>query len=152
MHKYDTARPYAASYVLLMSEGKYLFVRRANTDWMNGYYSLPAGKVEKNEGFLAAAIREAQEEVGVTIAPEDLDFTLLMWRHEADEPDMEWCDAVFTAGSWQGEPRNAEPRLHDEIAWFPPDALPDNVIPHERKIIEAALRGKLYLEHDEFAK
>lgn len=56
---YATATPYIASFVILRKAGKIAFVLREHTKWMNGYYGLPSGKVEKNEAFSAAAIREA---------------------------------------------------------------------------------------------
>jgi ADP-ribose pyrophosphatase YjhB (NUDIX family) len=148
--KYDTARPFAASYVLIERDGKYLFVKRANTDWMNGFYGLPAGKVEKNEGYLTAAVREANEEVGVTVRPEHMQFALAYWRHEDDEPDMEWCDMVFRVAEFTGEPINAEPQVHDEIAWFALDDLPENTIPSLRLMLDAINRGEMYGEHNYF--
>ena len=62
---YDTARPYIASYVILRKDGKIAFVLRANTNWMNDHYGLPSGKVENNESYLQAAVREAKEEVAL---------------------------------------------------------------------------------------
>ncbi|QQS18886.1 NUDIX domain-containing protein [Candidatus Saccharibacteria bacterium] len=74
--KIEAAQPYSAAFMLIKRGDKYLFVRRAHTDWMNGYYGLPSGKVEPGEGFFAAAIREAKEEVGVTVLPKDTMFKL----------------------------------------------------------------------------
>lgn len=152
MVEYDTARPYTAAFVLIERDGKYLFVRRANTTWMNDHYGLPSGKVEKHEGFRAAAVREAQEEVGVTVRPEDLEFATVAWRDAADSqdnPDMEWCDVLFYAKAWSGEPYNAEPHLHDEIAWFSLDALPENTVPHIRLLLDAYQRGERYIEQED---
>ena len=146
MKQYNTARPYSAAYVLIERDGKYLFVRRANTTWMDGYYGLPAGKVEKFEGFRAAAVREAKEEVGVIIQPEDIEFVLAFWRHEEDEPDMEWCDIVFRAKVWEGEPYNAEPHMHDEIAWLPKANLPDTIVPSLHVMLDHIAKGKTYGE------
>jgi 8-oxo-dGTP pyrophosphatase MutT (NUDIX family) len=120
-----------------------------NTNYMDGYYGLPAGKVEKLEGFLAAAVREAKEEVGVDIRPEDLEFRFMFWRRALDQPGMEWCDAVFYAKNWRGEPHNAEPHMHEEIAWFALDALPENVVPAIRQMLAAIQRGDYYGEYDD---
>lgn len=71
--KYGTQTPYAASYVIVQNEeGKIAFVLRKNIDWMNGYYGLPSGKTEKNESFIAGAIREAKEEIGIDVQPENV--------------------------------------------------------------------------------
>ena len=64
---YDTGTPRIAVYLLIEQAGKYAFIMRSNTGWRDGYYALPAGKVEKNESFTQGAIREAAEEVGITI-------------------------------------------------------------------------------------
>ncbi|MBP9853071.1 MAG: 8-oxo-dGTP diphosphatase [Patescibacteria group bacterium] len=138
MTVYDTARPYAAAYVLLERDGKVACVKRVNTGWMDGYYGLPSGKVEKGEGFLAAAVREVKEEVGVNVAPQDLEFVSAFWRCEADDSEMEWVDILFRANTWEGEPYNAEPHVHSEIAWLDLSNLPDTVIPSLKKMLESA--------------
>ncbi|MCA9327569.1 NUDIX domain-containing protein, partial [Candidatus Saccharibacteria bacterium] len=129
--------------MLIERDGKYLFVLRSHTTWMNGYYGLPSGKVEKHEGFRAAAVREAKEEVGVVVEPEDLEFAVMAWRDAEDsqgDPDMEWCDVLFSVKRWAGEPYNAEPHLHDAIAWFSLDELPENTVPHIRLLLDAYQR------------
>lgn len=64
---FSTATPRVASYLMLKKDGKYAFLLRANTGWRDGYFGLPAGKVERNESFEQGAIREGLEEVGVII-------------------------------------------------------------------------------------
>lgn len=143
MNQYDTSRPYAAAYVILRKGNKVAFVLRENTGWMNGYYGLPAGKVEKNETYTAAAIREAKEEAGVDLMPEHVRFVHLAYRNE----DMEWVDIYFEADQYEGEPYNAEPHVHAELAWFDVDNLPDNVIASSRYALEQLQQGKQYSEY-----
>ena len=76
-------------------------------------------------------MREAQEEAGVTIAPEDLDIAHIMHR-KSDEERIDW---FFVAQSWQGEVRNCEPHKCDDLSWFSLDKLPENVIPYVRTAI-----------------
>lgn len=142
---YDTATPYIASYVLLRKGNKVAFVLRKNTDWMNDYYGLPSGKVEEDESFTEAAIREAKEEAGVTIAPEDLHMCLTMHRNA--QGDSDWVDAFFEVKTWSGEPYNAEPDVHAELAWLDLAALPKNVISSVRAALEAIAKGETYLEY-----
>lgn len=144
MTKYDIATPYTAVYVLLRKDGKIAFTLRENTDWMNGHYTLVAGKVEKGEPFLAAAVREAKEEAGVAIKPENLKQVLVAHRNE---PDSVWVDVFFETDSWEGEPYNAEPHMHSELAWLDPKNLPDNIIPVVQMCVEAIEAGKTYLEY-----
>jgi 8-oxo-dGTP pyrophosphatase MutT (NUDIX family) len=143
---YDTATPYIASYVLLRCKGKIAFVLRSNTSWMNGYYGLPSGKIEKGESFMAGAIRETKEEVGITITAQNLRHALTMHRQEPNQT-MSWVDLYFEVDYWEGEPVNAEPHMHSELAWLDPKALPENVIPAVAAALEAIEAGKVYAEY-----
>jgi 8-oxo-dGTP pyrophosphatase MutT (NUDIX family) len=151
--KYDTQRPYAASYVIVKnSEGKIAFVLRSNTDWMNGYYGLPAGKTEIKEPFNAGAIREAEEEIGIKVAAKDMEHVLTVHRYspakdEIDELYMEWVDVYFEAKKWQGEIHNAEPHKHSKVEWLDPNNLPENIIPPIVASIRAYNNGIRYLEY-----
>ena len=52
-------------YLVLIKNNKILLLRRFNTGFMDGYYSLPAGHVESNETLTSAMVREAKEEIGM---------------------------------------------------------------------------------------
>jgi 8-oxo-dGTP pyrophosphatase MutT (NUDIX family) len=142
--KYDTATPYLAAYVVLRDGDKVALVLRSNTKWMNGHWGLLAGKVEQNETFTAAAIREAFEEGGITVKPRNLHLKLIAQRH-ADDSD--WVDAIFEATEWEGEAHNAEPHMHSNLDWFDLNALPENTIPAIKTFLEAIQSGKTYLEY-----
>ncbi len=77
----------------------------------------PGGKVEEGETPLAAAIRETQEEIGVTpVAPELRGELSFVFRGGPT-----WQCLVFLAHDFIGTPvRTAEAEPH----WFPADALP----------------------------
>jgi 8-oxo-dGTP diphosphatase len=141
---YDTATPYLASFVLLRDGNKLAFVMRSNTDWMNGYYGLPAGKVEKGEQFTLAALREAKEEVGVDIELKNLKHLTTVYRHSEDS---DWVDVYFEATEWKGEVVNAEPEKHSELAWLDIDALPESVIPSQRAALQLIKDSIMYGEY-----
>lgn len=141
--KYATATPYTACFVIIKRANKIAFVLRSNVDWMKGYYGLPSGKIEKGEPALQATCREAKEEVGVDIAPEQLKFLHVVDRHD----EIDWVDFYFEAQQWQGEPYNAEPDMHSELAWLDPNNLPDNVIPSVRNALQAIDKGENYSEY-----
>lgn len=106
-------------------------LRRANTGYMDGMYSLVAGHIDGNEALTAATVREAKEESGVTIAPEDLRLKVTMHRRGDDER----LDFFFEPAAWTGELQNMEPGKCDDLSWFPLDALPENTIPYIREAI-----------------
>src|SRR5690606_19782130 len=128
------------SYVLVKKEGKVAFVLRSNTSWMNNYYGLPSGKVENDESYIKAAIREAKEEIGISIRRQDMKFVHVMHRREG----FDWVDVFFEVIKWQGKPYNAEPHVHSELAWLDVDNLPKNTIPSVRFALKEISKGKVY--------
>jgi 8-oxo-dGTP pyrophosphatase MutT (NUDIX family) len=146
--KFNTATPYIASYVIIHNqEGKVAFVLRSHTKWMNGHYGLPSGKVEKNESYTQAAIREAKEEIGITVAAKDVKHVLTMHRYDVESSNPDWVDLYFTVDTWQGEPYNAEPHVHSELAWLDPDKLPTNTISAVKYAFEQIKAGHVYAEY-----
>ncbi len=121
-----------ASYVVLLNADKKVFMmRRTNTEWCNGYYNVPAGKVERHETFIDTAIREAREEAGITVRAEDLELFLVQNRHEgAQDKNPDWVDVFFLAHKWENEPTIAEPKKADHAGWFAADDASIKIIPN----------------------
>lgn len=142
---YHTARPYLAAFVFLRRNGKIALILRSNTEWMNGYYGLPAGKAETGERATAAAVREAYEEAGVRLREKDLSFVHLCHRHSSDST-LAWIDVLFETAQWEGEPVNNEPHKHSELSWHNPDSLPENTIPAVRHYLQQIKAGHVYSE------
>jgi 8-oxo-dGTP diphosphatase len=87
------------------------------------------------------AAREAQEEVGVTVRPEDLE-PMGMFRYV--DRGVEGLDVYFRAGRWTGDP---EPVLEcDAVAWCRPDALPQPPVPWLPGALERLLGGQWFNE------
>ena len=144
---YNTAQPHIASYVLVRKNGKIAFVLRSNTDWMNNFYGLPSGKVEKGESYSAAAAREAKEEIGIDIDPSDLTAVHICHRYEPSSQANDWVDTFFEAAKWKGEPFNAEPEIHSKLEWLDLKNLPDNVIISVKYVLEQIEAGQTYSEY-----
>jgi len=120
-----------AVYLVFVKDGKVLLLQRDNTGYMDGHYSLPAGHLDGNETAKTAAIREAKEEVGINLLPENLQLVHTMHR-QVDPDDRyghERIDMFFEAKHWQGEPRNAEPHKCNELAWRNIHDLPEKMVP-----------------------
>jgi len=123
-----------AVYLIVRKDKKILCARRANTGYGDGLYSLPSGHVEARESAVMAVIREAKEEIGITIDPADLAFVHVAYRF-AEERDHERVDFYFEVTKWSDELHNAEPEKCDDIQWFAEDALPGNMIPAVRQAL-----------------
>ncbi len=146
--KFDTAQPYIACFVILRKQDKIAVVLRKNTGWMDGFYGVPAGKVEWQERYINGAVREAKEEAGVDILPEDLTFAHVCHRHSEDgDKFMDWVDVFFVANKWTGEPYNAEPEKSERLDWIDVNNLPDNVIPVLKFCLDKMNNGEFYSEY-----
>ncbi|HEY3001403.1 MAG TPA: NUDIX domain-containing protein [Kribbellaceae bacterium] len=131
-----------ASYVVLRRGEQVLMLLRSGTGFMDGYWAVPAGHVEDGESALEAALREAREEVGVTVAPGDLLPLCAMHRTQRNgNPIDERVDFFFTASVWTGEPRLLETDKAAGLDWFDLAALPDPVVPHEQVVLDALRAG-----------
>lgn len=58
-------------HLFFFRENQVLLLRRFNTGFRDGEYSVPAGHLDGGETVIAAAAREAQEEIGVRIEVQD---------------------------------------------------------------------------------
>lgn len=131
-----------AAHLLLVRDGRVLLLKRANTGYEDGNYSVPAGHLDGGETVTRAAIREAAEEVGIALEPQDVVHALVMHRRDA----VERIDFFVTATAWGGEPTNHEPDKCDELQWAEFSDLPANTIPYIRRGIEAFRAGERYVE------
>lgn len=134
-----------ASYVIFEREGKILLGKRQNTTYYDGWYGLPAGHVEFNELPKEAAIREAKEEVGLDVNKEDLEFVHLEYRIAHDETG-DRTDNFFRARKWRGEPKIIEADKCTDLQWFDINNLPENMIHHEKQVLEKIRVGIIYSE------
>jgi 8-oxo-dGTP diphosphatase len=138
-----------AAYVLLLRgtdrDAEVLLQLRQGTGYRDGHWAAAAaGHIEADESVLAAACREAAEEVGVKIEPADLEPLTAMHRtHANHDPIDERVDFFFGCHRWAGEPRLLEAAKAADLGWFPLAALPEPVVPHERYVLDALRDGDL---------
>ncbi len=141
----NTRHPFhVAAFVLLHRGDKTFILRRANTGWADGMWTVPSGHVEKGETPIEAAIKEAKEEAGVTIQAHDLKFVHV---HAVDDV---YINLYFTAEKWEGEPYLAEPEKYSEVAWVKLTELPEDTIVHIPKVVDAMRDGNYFsqMEND----
>ena len=125
-------------HLLLVKDDQLLFGRRQNTGYEDGAYHLPSGHLEAAESVTAALIREAEEEIGITISPEAVEFAHVM--HSSSSGGR--AAFFFTVRAWAGEPENREPEKCGDLAWFRRDALPSHMIAYCRTALEHIAAGQ----------
>jgi 8-oxo-dGTP pyrophosphatase MutT (NUDIX family) len=135
-----------AAHLLLVDErGRLLMLRRAG-GWAAGLWSVPAGHLDGREPVTTAMAREAREEVGVGLDPDDLRMVHVMHR-AADGGGGERIDFFLRCWRWTGAPTNREPAKCAELDWFDLDDLPADTVPYVRAAVEAVDRDEPYSEH-----
>lgn len=132
-----------ASYLILIKKNKILLLKRFNTGYEDGKYSMIAGHLDSGESFTQCIIREAKEEAGILVKAEDLKVIHVMHRNSGSTENNKRIDVFFIAEKWEGEISNKETHKCDELAWFDSDNLPKNTIQYIKQAIEA-IKSKLY--------
>jgi len=124
---------FVAVYLLLLKHGQVLLLRRHNTGYEDGNYSVIAGHVERDERVMAAVVREAAEEASIQLAEADVQCVHVMQRKGSD--GRVYVDFFFLAEHWEGHVHNGEPAKCDDLRWFPLTALPTNTIPYIKDVL-----------------
>lgn len=132
----------AAVFILLVKDDKVFLTKRTNTGWEDGKWSIMGGHLDGNETAVHAAAREANEEAGVIVKPEDLHF----FNVAHIVTNSERVHFSFAAYKWDGEPKNNEPHKASAVDWFSLDKLPDNLTDISRETLEWFKSETIYAE------
>jgi 8-oxo-dGTP diphosphatase len=130
-------------FVLLSRDEQFCFLQRTGTGWKDGFYSVPAGALESGETLVNAAIREAGEEVGVILQPDQVRLVHTMHcRTEGNE----WLGQFFVAETWKGEASLLEPDKHSNLTWAFVTQPPSPLLPYVQQALEAIMHNQRYSE------
>jgi ADP-ribose pyrophosphatase YjhB (NUDIX family) len=127
-------------HLFFIKEEQILLLRRYNTGYEDGNYSVVAGHLDGGETIKQAAVREAKEEAGVSLTEENVELVGVMHRKAGDER----IDFFAVVKEWEGEVQNLEPHKCDELRFFPLDDLPENIIPYILRAIDNYKKGKWF--------
>ncbi|HEX2859547.1 MAG TPA: NUDIX domain-containing protein [Alphaproteobacteria bacterium] len=131
-------------YTVLEQGDQIFLMRRANTGYLNGYYSLPAGHLEEGETLVDTAVREAHEEAGITINPANITFAHTLFY----QGERTYTQFYFSCKTWQGQPHNAEPAKCDDAQWFDKNNLPEKTVPEVKQALHHIARGEKFSQLD----
>ena len=133
-----------AAYVFLFDGDRVLLQLRSNTGYYDGWWAAAAGHVESGESVFAAAVRETSEELGIVIDADDLAPLTTMHRTAPTGLAVDQrVDFFFACRTWNGTPVPLEHKAA-ALRWFDLAALPDNVVHHERQVLEGCRAGNLH--------
>ncbi len=125
---------------LTNNNNEILLLRRFDTGYEDGNYSVIAGHIDGKEEVKAAAIREAKEEAGIEIQPSDIEVVGVMHRKAEDER----VSFFLSVSRWSGDIVNAEPDKCDDLSWHSIHDLPANMVPYVRQALENYQKGQFF--------
>ena len=133
------AAPIVGVIAVAWREGHVLLVRRRNPPHA-GEWGFPGGRLELGETLEAGALRELQEETGLTgraCAP----FTAVdvFDREPGGALRRHFVLVAVLVRAAEGEPEAADDAL--ECGWFGPDALPRPCVPALELVARRSLRA-----------
>ena len=116
-----------------------LMLKRAGTGYYDGYYDLPGGHLEEGEDIFDGMIREAKEEIGITMNRENM--KIIHIYHKFKRGMLKF---VFKTDFYKGTLTNAEPQSCEKIEWIEFDNLPENIVPSISIELENIKNGIYY--------
>lgn len=134
----------SAAHLLIFQDNTILLLKRHNTGYEDGNYSVPAGHHDEGESMTETAIRELKEETDLDVSREDIQSGCVMHRRKPSGEES--IDYFFIVKKWRGTVRNCEAEHCSELNFFPLNNLPSNIIPHIKKGIEASIRREPIVE------
>ena len=129
-----------AVHLFLIHDNRVLLLRRFNTGYEDGNYSVVAGHLDGDEEIRTAMVREAWEEAGIGVSPDHLQVVGVMHRKSNDER----IDFFLATSTWSGEIVNREPTRCDQLTWFDLEKLPENMVPYARRALDSYRRGRWF--------
>ena len=138
-------RAFVSVHVLFMKDDKILLLLR-KTITSDGFYSVVAGHLDDKETLTQAIIREAKEEAGVDINPNDFEIKTVCHSYSKHN-DREFIQFYAICKKWEGKLVNNEPDKCGGLKFFPINNLPENMVPYVRDGIKKTLAGINFYEY-----
>ena len=119
---------HSAVYGILRKDNKILLMRRFNTGYKDGFLTLPAGHIEKDELPKETMLRELEEETGLICDLESIIGVYAM--HRISSSGRTYVDYYFEILKYNGNPEIKEPEKCDQMDWYDIEDIPENTLPH----------------------
>lgn len=138
----------AGVYLVFERAGKILIDRHTHTGYRDGEFGLPGGHIEAGEPASGAAIRLAQEQVGIKLRLAELRLAHVMHRSSSSGTNTDNIDFYFLVLNFPGEAKDVMADKFDTMEWVAWNALPPNTIAEVRYALECIKQDKIYSEFD----
>ncbi|MFD9793769.1 NUDIX domain-containing protein [Streptomyces sp. NPDC059070] len=131
-------------HLVFEQSGQVLLQRRSPTaPFAPGQWHVPAGHCEA-EPAEQCAVREAREELGVSIDPRDLRLVHTLHYRDRAADALPRVQMFFQVLEYRGTPRICEPERCAELAWHPSSALPVRLVDYTAVALTAIAAGRTY--------
>ena len=112
---------FVVAVALIDGDGRVLMHKRPDGTIHGGLWEFPGGKVEPGETPENAAVREMEEELGVSLRAEDLQpATFASGPRTGAQADGSLVILLYSCRRWNGTPRALE---GSEAGWFAPEDI-----------------------------
>jgi mutator protein MutT len=125
--------------LFLRRKGEILLAMKKR-DFGKGNWNGVGGKVDRGETVSEAAVRECQEEIGVT--PREFQLAGHLKFYAADDPNFLHDTVIYVATEWEGELQTTDEM---EPRWFAKNEIPyDQMWPDDEIWMPMLLKGQLF--------
>lgn len=131
--------------LIIKKGGKFLLFYRTDGYFKDGWWVLPAGHIEENETATQTVIREAKEELDISVKPKDVVFAHLVHNLTGENKRM---DFYFLVKDFNGYIKNMEPDKCTDMAFFDKDSLPplEKIAPTTLQALQNIWKSVYYSE------
>lgn len=120
--------------LLTNQKGEVYLQQRSNTGFMDGLYEPIAGHLEYGEYPVQAAAREASEEAGIIVNPEDIELFAVSFNHNQEAGP--YLGLIFRTNKWKGKPETIEHDKCSDSGFFELENVQEKLIPQMKNIHE----------------
>jgi 8-oxo-dGTP diphosphatase len=135
--------------LIVEQDGRILCLKQTKKN--GGGYSLIGGNVEQREFARQALAREAREEAGISVEPDDLELVHVLHRHKLKKNE-ELIVLYFRARKFLGNPTSLEPKKFKDVRWVPLNDLPDSISKANVHVLQCIKKHNIYSEYPSRSK
>jgi ADP-ribose pyrophosphatase YjhB (NUDIX family) len=140
----DKLRPKVGLGVIIKNkDGQILVMQRTGSH--APYWSIPGGHLELGESFEDGIVREAKEELDITIRnPKVIAVTNNLRTYEKE--GLHYISVILLVDDFVGKPKNMEPNKCLAVQWVAPNRLPKPHFDASEMGVKCYLRAVPYIK------